>query len=135
MATPSTHFENALQIPSITIDDLKAFHRTTFPSLPLPTSYVGLEGSEVAKQDEDSYGLGHYPDGQVRSLTDEDIAYFRMLEIIKYQKRRQKQAQRPQKTSKAARRKRAKLKKQEAEREAYIKAQTANSEVCSLYEA
>ncbi|KAF1949472.1 hypothetical protein CC80DRAFT_555355 [Byssothecium circinans] len=78
-----------LQLPTVTVDDLRLFHAKHFPHAPLPTLYLhgSEEDSEAALgdveydyEDEDD-GLGHYDDGVKRTLTDEQIAMFRHTEI------------------------------------------------------
>jgi hypothetical protein len=74
-----------LQIPTVTIDDLRAFHAQHFPQAPVPEHVMhGFEpDSEAAEEyyDEADDGLGYYPDGTKRTLTDEQIAMFRHSEI------------------------------------------------------
>ncbi|KAF2224245.1 hypothetical protein BDZ85DRAFT_99216 [Elsinoe ampelina] len=68
-----------ISVPTVTEDDLRAFRSKHFPSASAPiqfftsTSYIN---------DEDN-GLGYYPDGTKRYLTDEQIAIFRHSELFK----------------------------------------------------
>jgi hypothetical protein len=93
-----------LQIPTVTIvfvsrpahdtlltvtqDDLRAFHAQHFPHAPAPEHI--LHGTEPVTEAAEEYyeeyyeeddGLGYYPDGTKRTLTDEQIAMFRHSEI------------------------------------------------------
>jgi hypothetical protein len=101
-----------LQIPTVTIvrvlrpahdnllivaqDDLRAFHAQHFPHAPAP-EYI-LHGTEPATEATEEYyeeyyeeddGLGYYPDGTKRTLTDEQIAMFRHSEIHATLRKRQ----------------------------------------------
>ncbi|KAF2836390.1 hypothetical protein M501DRAFT_987551 [Patellaria atrata CBS 101060] len=68
-----------LNIPTVTEDDLRAFHQKHFPEAPAPSSFVWTaEQSSDAEEDDD---LGYYPDGVKRTLTDEQIKIFRHSEI------------------------------------------------------
>lgn len=49
----------------------------------------GTHNSHVAEKDDDDDGLGHYPDGQKRTLTDEQVAMFRHSEIYSIVRARQ----------------------------------------------
>ncbi|EMD63227.1 hypothetical protein GGP41_005239 [Bipolaris sorokiniana] len=75
----------ALQIPTVTVDDLLAFHAQHFPhaSTPEYILYGVNHEPEAAEEyyDEDDDGLGYYPDGTKRTLTEEQIAMFRHSEI------------------------------------------------------
>ncbi|KAH7086679.1 hypothetical protein FB567DRAFT_525999 [Paraphoma chrysanthemicola] len=73
----------ASNIPIVTVDDLCAFHAKHFPHAPIPANFLhGVEqgAAEEAYEEEDD-GLGYYPDGTKRTLTDEQIAMFRHSEI------------------------------------------------------
>ncbi|KAJ5664627.1 hypothetical protein N7462_011440 [Penicillium macrosclerotiorum] len=64
-----------MQIPTVTLD-LQAFQAAHFPghqTVNLPTAETAFE--------EDDDGLGYYPDGVKRTLTDEQIRIFRHSEI------------------------------------------------------
>jgi hypothetical protein len=101
-----------LQIPTVTIvrvlrpacdwlltvaqDDLRAFHAQHFPHA--PASEHILHGTEPAAEAAEEYyedyyeeddGLGYYPDGTKRTLTDEQIAMFRHSEIHATLRKRQ----------------------------------------------
>ncbi|KAJ5927824.1 hypothetical protein N7466_006780 [Penicillium verhagenii] len=68
-----------MQIPTVTIEDLRAFQVQHFPGREsLGASATELEYDEDAGDDED---LGYYPDGVKRTLTDEQIQIFRHSEI------------------------------------------------------
>lgn len=81
----------ALAVPTVTIDDLCAFHATHFPHALLTDQFLqGAENTvahDQAELTEEYYGqegeddLGYYPDGAKRTLTDEQIAIFRHSEI------------------------------------------------------
>jgi hypothetical protein len=65
-------------------DDLRVFHATHFPHAPAPEYILhGVEPeAELAEEYyEEDDGLGYYPDGSKRTLTDEQIAMFRHSEI------------------------------------------------------
>ncbi|CAE7002207.1 hypothetical protein P3342_001557 [Pyrenophora teres f. teres] len=74
-----------MDVLSVTIDDLRAFHAKHFPHAPAPEHILyGVEPeAQVAEEyyDEADDGLGYYPDGTKRTLTDEQIAMFRHSEI------------------------------------------------------
>ncbi|KAF2850730.1 hypothetical protein T440DRAFT_489553 [Plenodomus tracheiphilus IPT5] len=81
----------ALSAPTVTIDDLRAFHATHFPHAVPPEQILHGVGATVARDQaepsEEYYdeagedNLGYYPDGVKRTLTDEQIAMFRHSEI------------------------------------------------------
>jgi hypothetical protein len=65
-------------------EDLRAFHAKHFPDAPEPEHVlhgVGEEAVEEHYEEEEDDGLGYYPDGTKRTLTDEQIAMFRHSEI------------------------------------------------------
>ncbi|KAL9118816.1 MAG: hypothetical protein Q9187_004630 [Circinaria calcarea] len=73
-----------LQIPTVTEEDLLAFHawrygRLYSPRPPALDDHGNLAHPEDTTEDDD--GLGWYPDGVKRTLTDEQIAMFRHSEI------------------------------------------------------
>lgn len=73
-----------LQIPTVTIDDLRAFHAQHFPHAQTPHTFLhgaNLESAYVDEYFEEDDALGYYPDGVKRTLTDEQIAMFRHSEI------------------------------------------------------
>ncbi|RMZ66606.1 hypothetical protein GMOD_00001957 [Pyrenophora seminiperda CCB06] len=74
-----------MDVPTVTIDDLRAFHAKHFPHAPTPEHVLyGVEPTVQATEeyyDEADDGLGHYPDGTKRTLTNEQIAMFRHSEI------------------------------------------------------
>ncbi|TKA61573.1 hypothetical protein B0A49_05407 [Cryomyces minteri] len=67
--------------PLVTEDDLRAFHMKHFGHALSPANF--FVGNEVPIHAEENYddGLGYYPDGVKRTLTDEQIAIFRHSEI------------------------------------------------------
>ncbi|KAH7399516.1 hypothetical protein BKA66DRAFT_437062 [Pyrenochaeta sp. MPI-SDFR-AT-0127] len=73
----------ALQMPNVTIDDLRDFHVKHFPHTPVPENFLHGVETEAAEEyyEEEDDGLGYYPDGKKRTLTDEQIAMFRHSEI------------------------------------------------------
>ncbi|PVI08272.1 hypothetical protein DM02DRAFT_648325 [Periconia macrospinosa] len=75
----------SLEIPTVTIDDLRHFHAKHFAHAPLPELYLwGNEqwpNTEEEVQDYEDDELGYYDDGMKRTLTDEQIAMFRHTEI------------------------------------------------------
>lgn len=68
-------------------DDLRVFHEKHFPHAPAPEHFlhgVELEADEEYDEEyceEEDEGLGYYPDGKKRTLTDAQIAMFRHSEI------------------------------------------------------
>jgi len=79
-------------IPTVTVDDLNAFHAKHFPRDPsvFLTANLKEDGflleeqeqeNDVSEYDGDDDGLGYYPDGVKRTLTDEEIQIFRHSEI------------------------------------------------------
>ncbi|KAF2088162.1 hypothetical protein K490DRAFT_56175 [Saccharata proteae CBS 121410] len=85
-----------MNVPTVTEEDLRAFHAKHFPGAPPPTSFFSASVPSFSTQDLGSYdtqdcgweeeyeeddGLGYYPDGVKRTLTDEQIAIFRHSEI------------------------------------------------------
>lgn len=63
-------------------DDLQAFRALIFKDIPAyESSYVSFEGEDD--------GLGHYPDGVKRTLTDDQIAMFRHSEVYAIIRERQ----------------------------------------------
>lgn len=72
-----------LHVPTITEDELRAFHSKHLATCPLPDTFFSAYG-EVEEYDgsyDDEDGLGYYADGVTRTLTDEQIAMFRHSEI------------------------------------------------------
>ncbi|KAJ9303093.1 hypothetical protein DTO271G3_467 [Paecilomyces variotii] len=86
-----------LQAPSISLDELQAFHTRHFPGQgqpPMPNfahENVQLDESEYYEDDD---GLGYYPDGVKRTLTDEQIRIFRHSEIHAILRERQLEEER-----------------------------------------
>ena len=83
--------------PTVTMDDLNAFHVAHFGSAPpTATSNPGhVELSEGASAEDGD--LGYYSDGEKRTLTDDQIAMFRYSEIqrllLARQRRREAEAE------------------------------------------
>lgn len=80
--------DTAPPVPTVTIDDLRVFHAKHFPHAAPPEQFVhGAEAANPCISDaaeeyyEEDDGLGYYPDGAKRTLTDEQIAMFRHSEI------------------------------------------------------
>jgi len=69
-----------LHIPTVTEEDLRAFHLSHFAGSALPATVFTENDYETFAEDEDD-GLGYYDDGAKRTLTDEQIAMFRHSEI------------------------------------------------------
>ncbi|KAJ5263889.1 hypothetical protein N7478_011494 [Penicillium angulare] len=72
-----------MQVPTVTLEDLQAFHAQHFPGHETPNAPATQpvdndEYNEEAGEEED---LGYYPDGVKRTLTDEQIRIFRHSEI------------------------------------------------------
>ncbi|KAL1311636.1 hypothetical protein AAFC00_001746 [Neodothiora populina] len=78
----------AFPVPIVTTDDLQSFHSLHFGSAAKPPT-VTLE-----QEYEEDDGLGYYPDGVKRTLTDDQIAMFRHTEVqvILREKRRAQDA-------------------------------------------
>ncbi|KAL9610210.1 MAG: hypothetical protein Q9167_005087 [Letrouitia subvulpina] len=81
-----------MHVPTVTQEDLYAFHSRIFgaeATSKLPSSLIanalGVNEGEV----EDEDGLGYYPDGVKRTLTDDQIAMFRQSEIYALLRERQ----------------------------------------------
>lgn len=100
-----------LQIPTVTIvslfhltasialihqGDLLAFHAKHFPNAPKPEHVLHRVFEEAAEEsyEEEDDGLGYYPDGSKRTLTDEQIAMFRHSEIQAVLRKRRLQRER-----------------------------------------
>ncbi|KAJ5791996.1 uncharacterized protein N7503_007974 [Penicillium pulvis] len=68
-----------MQIPTVTLEDLQAFHVQHFPG----HETVGAPADEPEYEEDvgDDEDLGYYPDGVKRTLTDEQIRIFRHSEI------------------------------------------------------
>ncbi|KAJ6021481.1 hypothetical protein N7540_006985 [Penicillium herquei] len=67
-----------VEIPTVTLEDLQAFHANHFPANPTPHA-LASQPTEYEETGEDD--LGYYPDGVKRTLTDEQIEIFRHSEI------------------------------------------------------
>jgi len=72
------------QLPNITEDNLRDYHRKHFPNTPAPEGSLLQYLPTIDDEDHeyDDY-LGYYPDGTERTLTDEQIAIFRHSEVQK----------------------------------------------------
>lgn len=103
----------SIKVPQITEADMLAFHNAHFlqpstshftlhflqpvdPSQPLkpPSSFStppATEAHPLEAEEEENYddGLGYYPDGVKRTLTDEQIAIFRHSELERLRKERE----------------------------------------------
>ncbi|KAF2622694.1 hypothetical protein BU25DRAFT_425415 [Macroventuria anomochaeta] len=82
-----------LQLPTVTVDDLRDFHAKHLPHAPEPEHiFHGVE-NELAEEcyEEEEGGLGYYEDGTPRTLTDEQIAMFRHSEIQAIIRKRRQQ--------------------------------------------
>lgn len=66
-------------IPTVTSEDLNNFHQSHYGS-PAPGSSSAPAAEQAAAAEEDD-GLGYYPDGTKRTLTEDQIAMFRHSEI------------------------------------------------------
>ncbi|KAL8992222.1 MAG: hypothetical protein Q9169_007266 [Polycauliona sp. 2 TL-2023] len=78
-------------IPSVTMEDLRTFHKLHFGNS--TETVFDVEATSLgnpAQTFEDDH-LGYYPDGVKRTLTDEQIAMFRHSEIYSLQRKRQLQ--------------------------------------------
>lgn len=88
----------SLHVPTITENDLRAFHSKHLGGCPIPTTfflgYGEIAGSNAESYDEDD-DLGWYDDGVKRTLTDEQIAMFRHSEIqaLLAERRHQREAE------------------------------------------
>jgi hypothetical protein len=90
-------------VPSVSHDDLFAFHETHFSQAALAS--FGSDFIETPSQDhtqddatgdawdEEDDGLGYYPDGVKRTLTDEQIEIFRHSELEALRKEKEKAEQ------------------------------------------
>ena len=76
-------------------DDLYAFHTRVFGATGAPAHLIPIERSSSDDRiletagEEDVDGLGYYPDGVKRTLTDEQVAMFRHSEIYSILRERQ----------------------------------------------
>ncbi|KAI9680089.1 MAG: hypothetical protein M1817_005105 [Caeruleum heppii] len=99
-------------VPMVTEADLLAFHATHFThhstsaftstyllSSSIPHHSTPAQPPPGARDEEDQDALGYYPDGNKRTLTDEQIAMFRHSEIQRITKQRRLQAERHERGS------------------------------------
>ncbi|KAJ4382996.1 hypothetical protein N0V86_002223 [Didymella sp. IMI 355093] len=72
-----------LQVPTVTVEDLRDFHAKHFSHAPAPEHILHGVENEPAEEyyEEEENVLGYYEDGTPRTLTDEQIAMFRHSEI------------------------------------------------------
>jgi len=85
-----------LHVPTITENDLRAFHSRHFAGCPFPAAFFlehKVAGDSVENYGDDD-GLDSYEDGVKRTLTDEQIAMFRHSEIqaLLTERRRRREA-------------------------------------------
>ncbi|KAI8159796.1 hypothetical protein K4K49_002482 [Colletotrichum sp. SAR 10_70] len=106
MAQKQEHSRAHFAVPNISNDELTSFFESHFSDAALqgfkseffsPEKHAGDENA--AYDDEEYYeeeddGLGYYPDGVKRTLTDEQIAMFRHSEIEALRKEKEKAAER-----------------------------------------
>ncbi|KAI9727965.1 MAG: hypothetical protein M1828_005370 [Chrysothrix sp. TS-e1954] len=80
--------QSHIEVPSVTMDDLTAFHSKHFGRGPVRVDGETAQapGETIA---EDSDELGYYDDGVKRHLTNEQIAMFRHSEIQKLLRERE----------------------------------------------
>ncbi|KAJ4346272.1 hypothetical protein N0V95_005537 [Ascochyta clinopodiicola] len=83
----------ALQVPTVTVDDLRDFHARHFPHALAPEHVLhGVESEPVQDCCEEDEGrLGYYEDGTPRTLTNEQVAMFRHSEIQAIIRKRRQQ--------------------------------------------
>ncbi|PSR79783.1 hypothetical protein BD289DRAFT_462826 [Coniella lustricola] len=90
MAQLGGSLPGAFRLPQITETDLFAFHEAHFGACSVstfshdffnPNAATCDMGEEQAEAEEEDDGLGYYPDGVKRTLTDEQIAIFRHSEL------------------------------------------------------
>ncbi|KAH8732939.1 hypothetical protein GQ44DRAFT_696697 [Phaeosphaeriaceae sp. PMI808] len=79
-----------MPVPTVTVDDLRVFHAKHFPHASTPDTFLhGVENDTVEEyHNEEDDGLGYYPDGTKRTLTDDQIAMFRHSEIYNILRKR-----------------------------------------------
>ncbi|KAI9764998.1 MAG: hypothetical protein M1840_007920 [Geoglossum simile] len=97
---------SSLRIPRVTEDDLVAFHahhfsgrQQSFPSAllsgpayrPVPPREDNHEDGDLEYDHDDGDGLGYYPDGVKRTLTDAQIEMFRWSEVQSLLKAKRRQ--------------------------------------------
>lgn len=86
-------FVNHSDVLTVYQAEFVLFHQRHFPNAPLPAELQRAIAEENRPEDEvedegEDDGLGYYPDGTKRSLTDEQIAIFRHSEIQELIKQR-----------------------------------------------
>ncbi|KAK4997443.1 hypothetical protein LTR66_003138 [Elasticomyces elasticus] len=97
--TDNAYLLTTTSIPTVTEDDLRAFHATHFPGARPPPAFFAdpaYLASVTAREDD---GLGYYPDGVKRTITDEQIAMFRHSEIQALLKERRREQERRENNS------------------------------------
>ncbi|KAL1835609.1 hypothetical protein VTJ49DRAFT_6336 [Mycothermus thermophilus] len=112
-ATPNMASASSFKVPQVTQADMLAFHDAHFSTLATdhfqahflrPSSHPPAhddvthpaaddEQDQYYEEEEDDDGLGYYPDGVKRTLTDEQIAIFRHSEIEALRRARESQSQ------------------------------------------
>ncbi|KAJ5114494.1 hypothetical protein NUU61_000253 [Penicillium alfredii] len=70
-----------MQVPTVTLEDLHAFHTKHFPGQPQTLVPPSASDNTAVEEGTDEEDLGSYPDGVKRTLTDEQIRIFRHSEI------------------------------------------------------
>ncbi|KAE8155960.1 hypothetical protein BDV40DRAFT_100542 [Aspergillus tamarii] len=92
-----------LQIPPVTIEDLQVFQAKHFrgSAQPIVSEYAYNENVTEELADDDD-GLGYYPDGVKRTLTEEQIKIFRHSEIHSLLRERQLREEEEEETQKAS---------------------------------
>ncbi|KAJ5080869.1 hypothetical protein N7456_013579 [Penicillium angulare] len=72
-----------MEVPTVTLEDLQAFHTKHFPGHETPSALVtqSTDNDEYYEEADGEEDLGYYPDGVKRTLTDEQIRIFRHSEI------------------------------------------------------
>ncbi|KAI8276645.1 hypothetical protein K4K59_009693 [Colletotrichum sp. SAR11_240] len=113
MAQKQEHSRAHFAVPNISNDELTSFFESHFSDAALQgfkSDFFSPEkhaGDESAAYDDEEYyeeeddGLGYYPDGVKRTLTDEQIAMFRHSEIEALRKEKEKAEERRSATSQA----------------------------------
>ncbi|KAL2270013.1 hypothetical protein VTJ83DRAFT_2197 [Remersonia thermophila] len=111
-ATPNMASASSIKVPQITPADMLAFHEAHFSTLAThdfqahflrPSDHppvheiaaqpVPEEEEYYQEEEEEDDGLGYYPDGVKRTLTDEQIAIFRHSEIEALRRARESPSQ------------------------------------------
>ncbi|KAH7256487.1 hypothetical protein BKA59DRAFT_74470 [Fusarium tricinctum] len=90
-------------LPNVSPDDLVAFHEAHFSQVALASftsDFIDLPSQDHSQHDtvddaweEEDDGLGYYPDGVKRTLTDEQVEIFRHSELEALRKQKEKEKQ------------------------------------------